>query len=787
MSVATIRLHDQANRGLQDSLSGVAGRLAEGATAFGQMVGGVLGASLVVNALEGGLHKLGEMLIGSAEKAAEWTRHVHNFEIQSGLSAREIGGLSLQLKEIDKDFKDVQMGFRIFTTRVADAALGIGTGAKAFKDLGISAFNSQGGLKTTGQLLDQIGDKLISLPTAFERNRIGAMLFGRQALVFMPLMIEGFEEARKKAEHFGIALDPIAEKIGGEARIAFVDLSKAVEGLRLQFGLLVASGIAPLIPIITEATAAMTSQVKEKVDASRNIIKGYRKEWEDLGDRLEDFKKKHSIVTVVLKLVKEGTKAGAENAEDFLSGGLSHIIKDSNKKAAALGRIQLPMEFEGGPQDTLQNHLELLHATNEAYEKAIEHIQTEIRLHSAEAKEIESQLKGAKQLATTFEQVKEVNNMIAKNQPAVRMQEAQEMVTKEIEKQAKAYDDIQAKTKDIMQDWKNGQTDATKALDRLKELLPKAMGSLQIGQIKALIEELKGKIFDPSNIVPLPKQPSDKDPEGFDRKYKAARQQFEEFAAGIRDVQSVMDGATSSTGVLNVGLFNFRLGLESVTQNLYLGGSAMIEFGASLGSNLISNMTSAMHSIMAILGSGKLTIGRLFNELIKGVIRSLSNALADVAGKAAGGFLSGLLKGVLKKGAAVAAIAITGGAAAPVIASGATFAARGGTYDAYRKLSAGATLMNGTRGGRDSIPALLTNNETVLSDFLTTKLDRFLSRPKVVVQTPPAMNTPMNMVHMETHIHAGGIFDSNHLSQMVYDKVAGAVAQALASGSYRGR
>lgn len=129
---------------------------------FGAMVqkGLVAGAAAAGAALTG----LGFAVRNTINAADDMAKSAQRF----GIPIEELSRLKYAADLSGVSFNELGTGVRRLSQNMNDAAQGIGEGAKAFEQLGISVTNSDGTLKSTSEVMAEIADRFAAMPDGAE-------------------------------------------------------------------------------------------------------------------------------------------------------------------------------------------------------------------------------------------------------------------------------------------------------------------------------------------------------------------------------------------------------------------------------------------------------------------------------------------------------------------------------------------------------------------------------------------------------------------------------------------
>jgi uncharacterized phage infection (PIP) family protein YhgE len=144
-----------------------------------------------------------------------------------GLSVEELSKLQYAAKLADVDSGQLQGGLVRLSKGMIEAANNTGTARNAFAAMGISIKNTDGTLKSSGQVLDEVANKFSGYEDSATKTALAVQLFGRAGADLIPLLnagSAGIKEAGDELERFGAVISTNAAKnaelFNGMLRIA---------------------------------------------------------------------------------------------------------------------------------------------------------------------------------------------------------------------------------------------------------------------------------------------------------------------------------------------------------------------------------------------------------------------------------------------------------------------------------------------------------------------------------------------------------------------------------------
>lgn len=180
---------DKAQSGLERVARGVRNVALAASAAITGVAGAVaVGVSRVLDEAD----ELGKMAQSIGVPVAELSRLKH---------AADLSGLSLD-----------QLGTAVgrLNRNVVEAAQGLQSPARAFDTLGLSIRNTDGTLRSVGELLPDIAAKFQAMPDGPEKTALAMQLLGRSGADMIPLLnagAEGLAAMMREADELGIVID----------------------------------------------------------------------------------------------------------------------------------------------------------------------------------------------------------------------------------------------------------------------------------------------------------------------------------------------------------------------------------------------------------------------------------------------------------------------------------------------------------------------------------------------------------------------------------------------------
>jgi hypothetical protein len=156
------------------------------------------------------------------------------------------------------------------STTMADAAGGGKSAVSALAQFGLSATNSQGGLKTAGEMLREISDKFAAMPDGVQKSAAAVALFGKSGLDMIPMLnggANGLAEMMQEADALGLTLTTETGRAAEQFNDNISRLGYAASGLATQM----TAALAPALAKVTDGMVIVMREIAEGIRALPNF------------------------------------------------------------------------------------------------------------------------------------------------------------------------------------------------------------------------------------------------------------------------------------------------------------------------------------------------------------------------------------------------------------------------------------------------------------------------------------------------------------------------------------
>lgn len=272
----------------------------EGLNQQGQKLGAGLGAALgkLGGSIGGLLGRLSALTAGflsvraafnAFNNTVEGTVNLGNLSEATGIAVERLSALKFAAESLGLPFELLQTGIKAFTQRLQE---GIGDNLSsisiALRQLGVDARDSEGNLRSFGDMLPEIADGFARMEPGIARAQRALALFGEDAgPKLLPLLAKGsvgLEELAKKAKELGVVFDADAVKKAREFQAVNLLLSTSVENLMRELIKLAGPSMSGVINSITELLKRF-NEAKASIDASKASSSELEKELKKLQEQ----------------------------------------------------------------------------------------------------------------------------------------------------------------------------------------------------------------------------------------------------------------------------------------------------------------------------------------------------------------------------------------------------------------------------------------------------------------------------------------------------------------------
>ncbi len=225
---------------------------------------GEVAAEIVKGVFEKLVEASHEVVEGFTElvlETAEAAHHTEELAQITGLSTEEIQDLGTAAEKSGSSTEALGTSVGFLSRQMLAAKEGSKEASELFNKLGIKVKDSEGHLRSAGDVLLDLSDHFHSLPDGAEKTALAMKTLGRQGAQLIPMLNKGREEIA--------ALAATSANFTEEQIEAGKDLTIGVAQLRGSWKTLLKEAVFPLLP----AVSALVKRARDFVEKNRAFIK----------------------------------------------------------------------------------------------------------------------------------------------------------------------------------------------------------------------------------------------------------------------------------------------------------------------------------------------------------------------------------------------------------------------------------------------------------------------------------------------------------------------------------
>jgi len=234
--------------------------------------------------VRGGLSRIGRSVanvktaligLGATVALKQFATQIDNLAKASsrlGLTVNQIQTLQFAASQTGASSEELEKGLTRFSRSISEASTGLGVGVKAFEALGISVTNTDGALKPTNELLNEVSDRLSGIKDPADKVRIAFDLFGRSGVNLVNTLQAGSNELNKLRDEFNSVTLQLTSKDAKAVEDAN-DLFDKLGRTFVSFGQKITSFILPPLARLAKfLTVAVVLGFANAIEATRDFL-----------------------------------------------------------------------------------------------------------------------------------------------------------------------------------------------------------------------------------------------------------------------------------------------------------------------------------------------------------------------------------------------------------------------------------------------------------------------------------------------------------------------------------
>lgn len=218
------------------ALKGFANQVEAHTAGLGKIVNNLKAPLIALAGVVGG----GAFLKGTVEETKNWTVEAMKLSKTLGISTEEASVLNLAIGDIYGSMDE-------FLPVVTKLTKTLNADESAFTRLGVATRDSQGNLRPTVAIMQDVNSKLAGMKSGTDRNIESQRIYGRGWLEiqkYLNLTTAVMEEARAKAEKLNLIVGADSVQATKDYRASVNELDDTMQGLKIRIG-------SELMPVLT--------------------------------------------------------------------------------------------------------------------------------------------------------------------------------------------------------------------------------------------------------------------------------------------------------------------------------------------------------------------------------------------------------------------------------------------------------------------------------------------------------------------------------------------------------
>jgi hypothetical protein len=290
----------------------------------------------------GGLAAGGTLSVGLAALTKSAINNADAFDEQSqrvNIATEDLSAYAYQAKFAGVSNEELNGALVKFNKTTAEAVMGVGKGADAFEQLGISVNNTDGTLKTNSELLGEIADRFSVLEDGPIKTSLAMDIFGKSVgAKLVPMLNGGTAEMklfREEAERMGLIVSSETAAAAGELNDNLDKMSLALQGLGMRIATEALPSLNEFTDVINDPStqAGLASFATGIIEIGTAAV-GVFAELGKLYRLLTDFDDQNLVhINEQIELVKSAIESPTERLRFFGKDGLIEYYSEDELKS----------------------------------------------------------------------------------------------------------------------------------------------------------------------------------------------------------------------------------------------------------------------------------------------------------------------------------------------------------------------------------------------------------------------------------------------------------------------
>lgn len=211
-------------------------------------------------------------------KTAQYGDEINNMSVRTGISRGELQELKFAAGQVGVEFNSLVTANKEVTKSIGEVATGNKKTSDLFSQLGVSVKDSNGNLRSSGAVMNDLIGALSRVENETTRNIIGQELFGKSYVELIPLVKQGKDGLKNFADEARAA----GLVMSDDAVIAADDFGDKMDKLKAQLGHAGMEIASAFMPMVLELADFISNKVVPALKGAADWFKGLsdtQKKW----------------------------------------------------------------------------------------------------------------------------------------------------------------------------------------------------------------------------------------------------------------------------------------------------------------------------------------------------------------------------------------------------------------------------------------------------------------------------------------------------------------------------
>jgi len=287
---------------------------------------------------------------GAAVVSARFGAQIADTSAKLGIGAEFLQEFRFAAEQVGVSSQTADMALQRFTRRAAEAAMGTGEAKDALRQLGIQLRDSNGRLKPTEQLINEVADAFVGVESQSERVRLAFKLFDSEGVALVNVLNNGssaLQDFARRAQELNGVLSEQDVKTLKSLDDSYTELGVAIRGIANDFVVALAPALEKTNKEMAELLAANEDLAKQMGAGVGEALRTMSSAVQFLADNFDILR--NAVLTFIgVKLFNNLQKSFAlmnQNRGSIakLAKSMTALIKEGGGLAAVLTRIKVAL------------------------------------------------------------------------------------------------------------------------------------------------------------------------------------------------------------------------------------------------------------------------------------------------------------------------------------------------------------------------------------------------------------------------------------------------------------